>query len=276
MIKPIITEYRDLLFPIAYNLLGSVSDAEDLVQETMLKWLSMDGQNIKDERAYLVRMLVNKCLNFLRDRKKEDVTDVATYYPDVLVDQLPLRIEQESSMSLGVQALLARLSPVERAVFLLKEVFGFSHKEIAEILDISEANCRQLLRRARQHLHGDKDRFSVDITHQQELLQTLVEVCQGRDLGGLVEILKEDIQIDISRPAAAWMGEGRVAVAEQVLRWAQPHLSYRLIWLKGLPALVAYLAQHPQWMIQLDTEGRQISRLNITLMQPETPALAVF
>lgn len=264
---PVLEEYQTLLFPIAYNLVRRMDDAEDLVQETMLKWWSLDRSEIRNERAYLVRILVNKCLNFLRDHQREQVSDVAAEYEDLLSEQMPSRLDLGPSVSLGVQAMLAKLSPQERAVFLLKEVFHFSHREIAATLDLSEEYCRQILRRARQHLRAQRERYAVDPEQHEQLFRTFVEVCQGQDLSGLLELLKEDIEVEIARPAAAvsrW--QGATVAATQLLRTLAPVTRYRLKWLAGLPALVAYLAHQPVCIIRLDAEGAQITRLQVEVL----------
>jgi RNA polymerase sigma-70 factor (ECF subfamily) len=263
MALPLLTEYRDLLLPIAYNMLGSTSDAEDLVQETMLKWLSLDRETIQNERGYLVRILVNRCLNFIRDRRREQPDDVeAQAEANLLTDHLPAYIDMGPSLSLGVQAMLAKLSPMERAVFLLKEVFHFSHKELADILDISEAYCRQILRRARAHLQAENQRFEVDPDRHLQLYRTFVEVCQGQDLHQLLELLKEDIDLDISRPAAsAQRLRGRAAVAWWLQQQHQVALRYELQWLGKFPAVVVYLYAQPLRRIRVIAEGGQIARL---------------
>lgn len=266
MTSALLTDYRERLFPIAYNLLGSISDAEDVVQETMLKWLSLDRSEIANERGYLIRMLVNRCLNFLRDHRREQVGDVeAQVDANHLIDHLPAYVDMGPSLSLGVQAMLAKLSPLERAVFLLKEVFHFSHQEIAAMLDISEAYCRQILRRARQHLHDERQRFEVDPDRHVQLYRTFVEVCQGQDLHQLLELLKEDIELDISRPAASALRlRGRAAVAWWLHQQHNPALRYELQWLGQLPALVVYLYAQPLRRICLTAQGGVIQRITAT------------
>ncbi|GAB4427472.1 MAG: hypothetical protein OHK0039_45830 [Bacteroidia bacterium] len=223
-----ITDYRELLYPIAYNLLGNASDAEDLVQETMLKWLSMEQEEVENARGYLVRTLINKGLNFMRDRKR--AFDKATAAETGAVS-LPGYIEAGPTLALGLLALLEKLNPTERAIFMLKEVFGYSHREIADILGISEENCRQILARARRRLQEDKVRYLVDRQRHEQLYRTFLEVCQGEDLGELLEILKEDIRIDISRPAAYAGGlpVGRLAVAEYLRHLYRSGWRYELV-----------------------------------------------
>ncbi len=267
MVKPIITEYQSLLFPIAYNLLGNMDDAEDLVQETMLKWLSMDQKGIENEQAYLVRMLVNKCLNHLRDRKREQTEDVATQYEQLLVAPTPSRLDLGPTLSLGMRAMLAKLSPQERAVFLLKEVFHYSHKEIAAILDVNEAYSRQILRRAKKHIQDERERYEVDPVHHEHLVQTFVEVCEGENMAGLLEILREDIQIDIARPAAiAGTSVGRQAAGLPLMGILRGVTSFQHHWWQGMPTLVAFIGIQPICIIQLDSDGVAITRLKVEVL----------
>ena len=271
MSQDLLSEYKDLLFPVALNMLNDVEDAEDMVQETILKWLSMEKRDqIENPRGYLVRTLINKCLNHIRDhRKKRSEVEIA---PELLTDYLPNLIEQQPELSLGVMAMLEKLTSLERAVFLLKEIFSYSHKEIAALLDISEEYCRQLLSRARRHLRNDRQRFEAKPEQHLLLYQKFIEVCKGADMGELLEILREDIRIDISRPAASLHGVGEAAKLFQTL--PQKHIRFEWMWLKELPVIVAYLYQNPAWIIRLDTEGSStVSRIEIEVIgdQPLSP-----
>lgn len=260
MTENLYTEYRKLLFPIAYNMLGSASDAEDIVQETLLKWLSLDKKDIENIKGYLVKTLINKCLNHIRDRKKESSRPEIA--PELLRDFLPGIVEKEHTLSLGVRAMLEKLSSMERAVFLLKEVFDYSHREIAEMLGISEAYCRQILARARRHMKEDRQRFEVNPEHHLLLYQTFIEVCRGENLSELLEILREDIEVEISRPAASLTG--KLAVAEFLLQHHRMGFRYELIWLKDMPAIVAYLFHQPVRIIRLDGEEGMINSIHIS------------
>ncbi|RMG61666.1 MAG: sigma-70 family RNA polymerase sigma factor, partial [Bacteroidetes bacterium] len=204
MSDTLFSDYQQWLYPIARNLLGNDNDAEDLVQETMLKWLSMEARDVENVRAYLVRTLINKGLNMIRDRKRE-VRDLPWQGK---VAQISPEVEDGPALSLGFVAMLERLSPTERAVFLLREVFGYAHREIAGLLGLSEENCRQLLSRARRHIRQGKTRFLVDPAQHLALYRRFVDVCRGEDLGALLDLLKEDIRIDVSRPAA--VGQQRI------------------------------------------------------------------
>ncbi|MEL6650028.1 MAG: sigma factor-like helix-turn-helix DNA-binding protein, partial [Bacteroidota bacterium] len=191
--------------------------------------------------------------------------------PELLTEHLPSLIDQQGELSLGMQAMLEKLTPLERAVFLLKEIFGYSHKEIAALLDLNEEYCRQLLSRARRHLRNDRQRFEAKPEQHLQLYQTFVEVCKGADLGQLLKILREDIQIDISRPAASL--QGALPVAEMLLRMPHKQIRYEWMWLKDLPLLVAYLYQQPIWTLSLEGDQQQISNISIEVLgdQPLSP-----
>lgn len=254
--------YREMLFPIAYNMLGSQSDAEDLIQETLIKWLDWDKSNIENERGYLVRTLVNKCLNFIRDRKRENYELPAEKAEHAV--HMPFRVEHDFSLSMSMHQMMAKLSPMERAVFLLKDIFNYTHKEIAEILGISEANCRQILVRARKHLKGERPRFDVDREEHLHLYKTFVDVCEGEDLSALLEILKADIALDVIEPAAASTTiQGSLKVAETLLAQHRQGFRYEIMWLKDLPFLVAYLYFKPAKLIRLEGNGEVIERIRI-------------
>ena len=233
-----VPEYRSLLFPIAYNLLGNTDDAQDLVQETLIKWLSITQEGIENPRAYLVKTLINKCLNHLRNRKRMEPIDLDPGQPDASGGYLPAFLRDNSHLSLGLLAMLEKLSPAERAVFMLREVFDFSHKEIADILGLNETYCRQILRRARQHLQQDRVRFNVDEHEHREWLETFVEVCRGEDIGGLLHLLQRDIRIE---PAASWTGAGDAwQVAEQFMDFVQSGGDLRIRGVMGHPLIAMY------------------------------------
>ncbi|MDX2245390.1 MAG: sigma-70 family RNA polymerase sigma factor [Bacteroidia bacterium] len=262
MSESVYNQYYHILFPIAYNMLGSVSDAEDLVQETLLKWLTMNNAEVENVRGYLVKTLVNKCLNHIRDRKKEvRHPEIA---PELLADFLPGIIDKSQTLSLGVKAMLEKLSPVERAVFLLKEIFGYAHREIAEMLEITEEYCRQILTRARRHLRENRARYEVNPEHHLLVYQTFVEVCKGENLSELLQILREDIQLDVSQPAAVF--SGRMQVAEYLLGQHRMGLQYEILWLKDLPAIVAYLYHQPVRVIRLEGNGEEITSIQIEVL----------
>jgi RNA polymerase sigma-70 factor, ECF subfamily len=147
-------QYRGLLFSIAYRMLGSVADAEDMLQESFIRW--QEASDIRSARAFLVTIISRLCINHLQSARIQREEYVGEWLPEPLLTDPrsdPLAaLKIDESLSMAFLVLLERLTPVERAVFLLHEVFDYKHSEIAKVLDQSEANCRQILRRARQHV----------------------------------------------------------------------------------------------------------------------------
>jgi RNA polymerase sigma-70 factor, ECF subfamily len=159
----IFNQYRGLLFSIAYRMLGSVADAEDMLQESFIRW--QEGSDIRSPRAFLVTIISRLCINHLQSARVQREEYVGEWLPEPLLTDPrsdPLAaLKIDESLSMAFLVLLERLSPVERAVFLLHEVFDYKHSEIAEVLDQSEANCRQILRRARRHVGVVGRRFKA-------------------------------------------------------------------------------------------------------------------
>ncbi|MDP5169072.1 MAG: sigma-70 family RNA polymerase sigma factor [Bacteroidia bacterium] len=256
IMRSLYSEYQSLLLPVARNLVKNEADAEDLVQETIVKWISLEKKGVENVKGYLVRTLINKCLNFLRDRKREERRPEIA--PELLVDHPSSWTEVGPELSMSVLIMLEKLSPTERAVFLLKEIFGYSHKEIAEMLGISEENARQLLSRARRHLKDDRQRFVADPNRQTELYHRFVQVCRGGDMESLIEILREDIELETLAPAASLSGIGHTVsfigdMMEQDAQW-----SVRI--LRGHPAVV-YQLHDVLFVIRLIIEGEKIRKM---------------
>ncbi|MGA3050243.1 MAG: sigma-70 family RNA polymerase sigma factor, partial [Terracidiphilus sp.] len=149
-------QYRGLLFSVAYRMLGSVSDAEDMLQETFIRWQQSPKEEVRSPRAYLVTIISRLCINHLQSARVQREEYVGEWLPEPIVtgpegDPLGM-IRVDESISMAFLVLLERLTPIERAVFLLREVFEYEYSEIASVLDQTDVNCRQILRRARQHV----------------------------------------------------------------------------------------------------------------------------
>src|SRR5205814_5427811 len=168
-------EQRSYLFSIAYRLLGTVSDAEDMVQETYLRWRSATDDQIRSTRAYLATIVVRLCMDQLRSARAKREVYVGEWLPEPLVttnrsDLTDSAIMRES-LSFAFLLMLEKLAPLERAVFVLREVFDFDYSEIAQIVEKSEANCRQVFHRARQRMHEDGVRFEAHAEEVRALAQ---------------------------------------------------------------------------------------------------------
>ncbi|WP_433114675.1 RNA polymerase sigma-70 factor [Micromonospora sp. CA-246542] len=189
---------RPRLEAIAYRLLGSASDAEDAVQDTFLRWQATDRERVETPEAWLTRVLTNLCLNQLTSARARRETYVGTWLPEpVLAGDRMLgpvdTVEQRESVSMAVLTLMERLSPNERAVYVLREAFGYPHSEIAEILDLSESNCQQIYRRAKQHVAAGRARGEVDDAAARKIVTEFLTAANSGQIQRLVELLTGDV-----------------------------------------------------------------------------------
>ena len=191
-------ELRPLLFSIAYRILSSVTEAEDAVQET---WLRFDGSATRptSAKAFLSATVTRISIDVLRSARVRREQYVGPWFPEPLLSdpyQDPERsVELADSVSMAALLLLERLSPLERAVFLLREVFAFGFDEVAAAVGRSEAACRQLLVRARRHMEAGRPRFAADRQERQELAARFFEALKNGDVGGLQDLLAADVQL---------------------------------------------------------------------------------
>jgi RNA polymerase sigma-70 factor (ECF subfamily) len=196
----VFAQHRRLLFTVAYDLLGSVADAEDVVQETWLRWSQVDEATVRQPRAYLVRTATNQALNRIRANVARREDYIGPWLPEPLVEPDPAddvaeRAAREQDVSLALLVVLETLSPAERAVFVLREVFGMSHDEIAETLDRTPASVRQLAHRAREHVQARRPRFEADASAQRQATERFLTACASGDLGALLELLAPDVTL---------------------------------------------------------------------------------
>jgi len=162
-------EHRSLLFSIAYRMLGTVADAEDMVQDTFLRWQRVSLDEVESPRAFLVTIISRLCISYLESARAQREEYVGEWLPEPVLTgsdaDTSAATEIDESLSIGFLVLLERLTATERAVFLLREVFEYEYEEIAEITHLTEANCRQILRRARQHVTEGRPRFDPSPQH---------------------------------------------------------------------------------------------------------------
>ncbi|MCM9081820.1 RNA polymerase sigma-70 factor [Streptomyces sp. NBC_00160] len=191
-------DLRSLLFSIAYRILGSVSEAEDAVQET---WLRFDASTTRPEstKAFLSTTITRLSIDVLRSARVRREAYVGPWFPEPLLNdpyQDPARsVELADSVSMAALLLLERLSPLERSVFVLREVFAFGFDEVATAVGRSEAACRQLLVRARRHMEAGEPRFRADHQERRELATRFLDAMKDGDVGGLQRLLAADVQL---------------------------------------------------------------------------------
>ncbi|WP_432137557.1 MULTISPECIES: RNA polymerase sigma-70 factor [unclassified Streptomyces] len=189
---------RSRLFALAYRMLGSAEEAEDTVQDAWLRFHGADRDGIEQLGAWLAKVVTNLCLNRLTSARARREAYVGPWLPEPVATADgalgPLEsAEQRDAVSLAVLVLLERLTPVERAVYVLREAFGYGHREIAGLLDLSEANCRQLYRRATQRVAAPETRFTPAPDRQAELVESFLTAAREGDLAGLEKLLAGDV-----------------------------------------------------------------------------------
>jgi RNA polymerase sigma-70 factor (ECF subfamily) len=193
------TEARPLLFAIAYRMLGSVADAEDIVQDAYLRWQEAPETDVRTPRAYLATIVTRLAINQLRSARSRRESYVGPWLPEPLVTEHAADpsepVELAESLSMAFMVMLERLSPIERAVLLLHDVFDFDYAEIARIVEKSETNCRQLLTRAKKHIGAAEARFDVDPAQADRLMTLFTQAAGAGDMDGLLAVLAEDITL---------------------------------------------------------------------------------
>lgn len=191
-------QYRVLLFSIAYRMTGSASDAEDLVQEAYLRYQASAHQEIVSLKAYLSTIITRLALDHLKSARVAREQYIGAWLPEPILTSdhggLPLaHLEQQEALSLAFLRLLETLSPPERAVLLLHDVFGYSFREIGGMLEKSSANCRQIFHRARRALHEQRARFKPEPQRHRQLLSSFLSATQAGDMAALISLLAQDV-----------------------------------------------------------------------------------
>jgi RNA polymerase sigma-70 factor (TIGR02957 family) len=194
MDDPFVT-HRGLLFTVAYEMLGSATDAEDVVQETWLRWAGVDRTEVRDSRAYLVRIVTRQALNRLRTVSRRWAAYVGEWLPEPLLTGPDVADDAElaENVSIALLTVLETLGPVERAVFVLHEVFETPYDEVAEVLGKTPTAVRQIAHRAREHVAARRPRMQVDRAQQDATLEKFMAAVTSGDVQGLVEVLAPEV-----------------------------------------------------------------------------------
>ncbi|WP_309097261.1 RNA polymerase sigma-70 factor [Streptomyces sp.] len=230
--------FRPRLEAMAYRLLGSASEAEDVVQETFLRWQAADVERVEVPEAWLTKVLTNLCLNQLTSARARRETYVGQWLPEPLLAGDPMlgpadTAEQRDSVSYAVLTLLERLTPNERAVYVLREAFGYAHREIAGILDVTEAASQQIFHRAKRHVAAGKARAEVDEATARRVIDEFLAAATSGRTEPLVRLLTEDaVAIGDGGgkvPARARAFEGALAVAKFLRGMFRPGKAQRAL-----------------------------------------------
>jgi len=261
--------HRSLLFTVAYEMLGSVADAEDIVQETWLRWSDVDHDRVRDPRAYLVRIVTRQALNRMRTlaRRREDY--VGEWLPEPLLTSPDVAddVVLAESVSIAMLTVLETLEPTGRVVFVLREVFETPYDEIAEAVGKTPAAVRQIAHRAREHVAARRPRVQVNPAEQQEAVERFRSALYSGDIQALLDVLAPDVVLvaDGGGLVLAFRhpveGADQVAGALSGLSRAAPGAHLGTVWLNGAPALRVDVEGALDTAISVVIEDGRVSRI---------------
>lgn len=268
---PVFTDLRPGLTRLAYRMLGSVADAEDIVQEAYLRWLGVNPTDIREPAAFLRTIVTRLCLNLLKSARRQRETYIGPWLPEPVFEPDETRIDDNITLPLMIA--LERLSPLERAAFLLHDVFGMGFNEIALVIDRETATCRKLASRARQNIHAARPRFSVPKDQGMKIASAFFTASRTGDLQALRDLLADDV-------AAYADGGGRVpatpvpltgisAVMQRHMEMAEgfaqsPSRLVRFAMIDGLPGFITIEAGNILQTTALQIERGRITALYVT------------
>jgi RNA polymerase sigma-70 factor (TIGR02957 family) len=268
---PFVT-HRSLLFTVAYEMLGSAADAEDVVQEAWLRWADLGDAGraeVRDPRVYLVRIVTRQALNRLRTlaRRKEEY--VGEWLPEPLLTSPDVAkdVELAESVSIAMLTVLETLTPAERAVFVLREVFDMPYEEIAPALDKTPAAVRQIAHRAREHVAARRPRMQVDRAEQQAVLERFLVAVSSGDLQGLLNVLAPDVVLVADGGGLATAARRPVVGGERVAGFLSrfstlaPGARIATVWINGAPALRVDAAGDFDTAVSVVVESGRITRI---------------
>ncbi|MFG3118382.1 RNA polymerase sigma-70 factor [Streptomyces sp. NPDC048197] len=281
-------EHRPVLFGVAYRMLGRVADAEDVVQDAWLRWAGADRAEVREPRAFLIRITTRLAIDRLRQVQSRRESYVGPWLPEPLATDAagspPDGAERAvfaETVTLAVLVVMEALSPLERAVFVLREAFGYPYAEIAAVLDRSEAAVRQLAGRARRHVEEGRPRYEVDPERQRDLTERFLAAAAGDDLAGLLSLLTADARLVGDSGGKAKAPLRIIESADKVARFllgvakSQPAgLDFRLCDLNGGPAVLLHLDGVPDTVIQLGVQDGRIRTVYIVRNPDKLGALA--
>jgi RNA polymerase sigma-70 factor, ECF subfamily len=265
-------ENRDLLFTVAYEITGSVVDAEDVVQESYLRWADLDEHDraqIRNPRAYLASIATRQALNRLRSRSRRREDYVGPWLPEPLITAPDIAedVVLAESVSMAMMLVVENLSPDERAVFVLHEVFGFAYDEIADAIGKSAANVRQIAHRARSHVQARRPRFPVDETAAATVIERFMVALGNGDLQGLMDVLAPDVVLLNDGGGKVRAALRPVVTADKVarllvgLRAGMQTATARPAIVNGRLGMMIYLDETLDTVATFDTDGDLITAM---------------
>ena len=261
---------RNLLFTVAYEMLGSAADAEDVLQETWLRWVSVDLAQVRDRRAYLVRITTRQALNRLRTLSRRRESYVGPWLPEPVLTAPDVAedVELAESLSMAMMLVLETLTPTERAVFVLREAFDVSYEEIAAAVDKSPAAVRQIAHRARKHVDARRPRESASAGTARAALESFQRALDSGDLQGLLDVLAPEVQLVSDGGGVKQAGLRPVFGADKVVRFilggigkSAATVTTEHAVVNGYPALALHVDGEFDGIMAVRVEGTRISGL---------------
>jgi len=264
--------HRSLLFTVAYEMLGSRTDAEDVLQEAWLRWADVDQSQVRDSRAYLVRVVTRQSLNQMRTLSRRREQYVGEWLPEPLLTSPDIAddVQLAESVSIAMLTVLETLGPTERAVFVLREVFEMPYGEIAEAVGKSTVAVRQIARRAREHVTARRPRIHVSRSEQQAVVERFLVAVRTGQLQELMELLAPDVVFIADSGGLARAARSPIRGAEVVARaLARAHrvvgaLEITTVWLNGAPAGRIEINGEPA-AASLVVENGRVTRIYVTV-----------
>ncbi len=266
-------QYRPMLFGIAYRMLGSVMDAEDVVQEAYLRWEHTDRARVESPRAFLGTVVTRLSIDALREAKRRREVYVGEWLPEPLMTGRDPRESAElaDSLSTAFLVLLESLSPPERAAFLLREVFGYDYRDLADVLETTDVNCRQMVSRAKARLESREHRFEPSREDQERLLAHFVQATTSGDYDALVAVLADDAAVYSDHGGKAPAAQRTIFGADKIARFflgVQKRFppvdpSVRMVSLNGKPGAIIYSGQEPNSAFSFDCVDGKIVHIYV-------------
>ncbi|MBA8979375.1 MULTISPECIES: RNA polymerase sigma-70 factor [Streptomyces] len=287
-VTDVFEEHRPVLLGVAYRMLGRVADAEDVVQDAWLRWSGANRSGVREPRAYLVRVTTRLAIDRLRRIKASGETYVGPWLPEPYVtdfgDTAPDTAERAvlaDSVSLAVLVVLETLSPLERAVFVLREAFGYPYADIAAMLDRGEPAVRQLAGRARKHVEERRPRYAVDPVQRRDLTERFLAAAADGDLEGLLELLAPDVRLVGDSGGKSRAPLRVLESADHVGRFllgaarkSVPDLSLRFLEVNGGPAVLVLAGGRPDSVFQLDVADGRVQTVYVVRNPDKLRSLA--
>ncbi|MBD0838219.1 RNA polymerase sigma-70 factor [Streptomyces sp. TRM68416] len=262
--------HRNLLFTVAYEMLGSAADAEDVLQETWLRWVGVDLERVRDQRAYLVRITTRQSLNRLRTMARRKEAYVGSWLPEPLLTTPDVAedVELAESMSMALMLVMETLTPTERAVFVLREVFDVGYDDIAAAVDKTPVAVRQIAHRARKHVDARRPRRSVSPRTTRAALESFRQAIETGDPQGLLDVLAPDVVLISDGGGVKQASPRPITGADKVTRFMlgglsklDRPLSVSFTLINGSPALLVHLDDELDGVLALHVTDSRITGL---------------